>query len=856
MKGTMSLPQAHLQQHGLLAAGALCITAQLLLLISGWPLVTGVLLLGVLLPGMLMAAWLLHRVLPTPPEFVLYSLGLGYTLYILAMGAVSLVPGGVYPWQVVVVLDLLCLLLAVGWWRSRRLPAVHAAWQPPDFRWDHWAIAGLISVLLVGGTLRLANLGYSEFYNDEIRVMHRAAELIQGYPKALIVHRKGPAEILISSGIYAVQQRISEAHVRLPFALANMAGLVALYLLGWRMFGKVAGWSAAMLLAVDGYFVGFAHFAQYQSIVFLMSVLVVLALDRQAHSDRPQPAYLWIAGLCFVTSTYAHYEGVWVLIPALYLLWLYVQRTGDWRGLLRALAAPATATMGLLALFYVPFVLDPGWISTAHNIFDNRIGNNAPYNNLLDVFERTRIYDSIYLILFLILGALVAQGVTLHRIWPRQAAWAVTGLTGVGLAVSYFVRPDWLYLGGKDHTWIFFALAIGAVILSLRILPVERSAWLWFGLPMLISLFFVAQPNTHVYCFFPAWALIVGSAMEASWSALRARMPLAIARRVALPVTIVLIAIFANYAFWLFTYTQVEVLRNWRSHRPWGYWTQPTLPQRDSLYGFPHKNGWKVIGALYANGTLDAPFDADDPARLGDWYTRGPYLCPSEAEYYMLYTTLEYDSRFKAGVQLAELTASGFREWGYVTINKEPRLRIFTNRPVEGALRVFDEADYADDFDRNATSPYFVKLGTTLAVAPEVEVAYRLGDHIWLKGYTFSETELRPGEKAKLELYWQATQRLDIEDKVFIQLINLATLRKAAQRDAEPGCTKYSIDNWQVGDLNYDLYHLSIAPDTPPGVYTLLVGIYHADTEERYPVFSADGTPVGDVIALTIVEVR
>jgi hypothetical protein len=852
----VSLPQANLQQNGLVAAGVLVITAHLLLLVSGWPTVAGVLLLGVLLPGMLLTAWLLHRALPTPLEFALYSLGLGLTLYVLAMGIVAILPGGVPPWQVVTALDLLCLLLAVGWWRAWRLPAIPTTWQPPDIRWDHWATTGVITILVVGGTLRLVNLGYSEFYNDEIRVMHRVAELIQGYPKAMIVHRKGPAEVLIPTGIYAVQQSITEAHARLPFTVANMTGLVGVFLLGWRMFGKVTGWVAAMLLAVDGYFVGFARFAQYQNIVFMMSVLVVLALHRQAQSDHPHPAYLWIAGLCFVTGTYAHYEAVWVLIPALYLLWVYLQRTKDWRGLSRALAAPLAATVGLVALFYVPFILDPGFVSTAHNIFDNRIGNNPPYNNLLNVFERTWIYDSIYLILFLVLGALAAQGVTLHRIWPRRLAWSVTGLTGLGLAVSYFSRPDWLYVSGKDHTWIFFALAIGVVILPAHVSHMERSVWLWFGLPMLISLFFVAQPNTHVYCFFPAWALVVGSAMEAGWAELRTHTTLPVARRMALSVTGVLLAIFANYAFWLFTYTGVEVIRNWRSNRPWGYWTEPTLPQRESLYGFPYKNGWKVIGALYANGTLDAPYNADDPARLGDWYTRGPYLCPPEAEYYMLYTTLESDSQFKAGLQLAELTASGFREWGAVLVNQEPRLRIFTSRPVEGSPRIFDEAAYAHAFDRTATSPYFVKIGPALIVAPAIPVAYRLGDSIWLKGYTLADSKLIPGEKAELELYWQTNQRLDIEDKVFVQLINLKTLRKAAQQDTEPGCTKYSIDNWQVGDLNFDLYHLPIAPDTPPGVYTLLVGIYHTDTEERYPVFDANGSPLGNAIALTPVEVR
>jgi hypothetical protein len=45
-------------------------------------------------------------------------------------------------------------------------------------------------------------------------------------------------------------------------------------------FNAIAGWSAAFLLAFDGYLIGFSRFVQYQSVVFFLSALVVLALYR------------------------------------------------------------------------------------------------------------------------------------------------------------------------------------------------------------------------------------------------------------------------------------------------------------------------------------------------------------------------------------------------------------------------------------------------------------------------------------------------------------------------------------------------------------------------------------------------
>jgi hypothetical protein len=852
----MIFPLSILKRRGLIAAGVLGVVAHALLFFSGWPTVAGVLILGILLPGLLAAAWWLRRILPTALEFALYALGLGYILYVLILLSLSVLPGGLAPWQVVVAMDALCLLLALGWWRAWRLPATAADWQPPDLTWDRWAIVGLASVLVTGALLRLPDLGYSEFLYDEIRIVHRAAEIIQGYSPALILHRKGPTEILIPTGIYAVQQAITEAHARFPFALANLAGLAAIYLLGWRMFGKVAGWAAAMLLAVDGFFIGFSRFTQYQSIIFLMTVLIVLALHRQARSNRVQPAYLWIAGLCFVTGMYAHYEALWAIVPGLYFLWVYGARTEDWRGLLRAAVGPVFVSSALLLAFYVPFLLDTRWQSTVNNIFGKRIGGDFPYNNLRDFLDRATIYDSAYQILFMIVGALLAQALILRRGWPRWVAWTASALTLAGMALTFFVRPDWLRVGETDYTWLFFTLAIGVVVVTPCIRDEERATWLWFGVPMIVSLFVVAEPNTHVYGFFLGWVLVVGAALEQCWEALRATIGLIPARRLALPVATVVVAIFANYTFWFFTYTDAEILRTWRENRLWGYWTPYELPSRDSLYGFPYKNGWKVIGALYADGTLDAPFDANEAGRIADWYSRGPYVCPPEAEYYVLPTKLQPNEQNEVTEKLGELAALGYQEWGYVTVNDDPRLRIFTSRPVDGPPRVFDEADYAPIFDATLTSPYFIKAGPALLTQPATPINYRLGEHTWLKGYTLPHTQVAPGDKLPLELYWEVTQYSDSEDKTFVQIINLDTLHKAAQRDSEPGCGKYAIDDWRAGDLNFDPYTLTIAPDAPPGNYTVLVGIYDEETEERYPVFAADGAQVGDFVPLTTIEIR
>lgn len=829
-----------------------------------WLGTPALMILGVALPGALLVLWLLRDELPTPLEGVVYAAGLGFACYVLLLLGLTTLPGPLTGWQVVVSLNILIALLAWLGWRSwERLRPLPLLPRPVPRR---WAWLGLLSVLVVGAILRLPDLGYSEFLYDEIRIVHHAAEILQGYESALLLHRKGPAEILIPTGIYAVTLRLNEYDARLPFALANLVGLLGVYLVGRRLVGEVAGWSAAMLLALDGFFVGFSRFAQYQSIVFLMTVLIILALARQAAAPRPLSGSLWSAGLAFVVGLFAHYEQVWVVLPGLYLLGVYLRRTGDWRGLVRAAWLPVGVSVALALAFFVPFLLDERWASTANNIFGKRIGGAFPYNNLNDFFERATIYTSAYQFLAMVAGAFAAYGLAVWRGWSRPIALAAIALGFAGGLALFLISPSLVVLGGTDYTWLLFVLLIGLVLLAPRSTPpvagqlgpgdAARTIWLWFAVPMLGSLFFVAEPNTHVYGFFMGWALVVGLAVEAGWAWLCSRMARPVAQAVGVAAAALTVVIFGAYTFQMFTYTQVEVLRTWTENRPWGYWTPYPLPRRDSLYGFAYKNGWKVIGALYADGTLDAPYDANETGRLGDWYTRGPYFCPPDAEYYLLPNKLEPWEAGEYGERLAELEAMGYREWGYVTVNGDPRLRIFTTRPVEGPPRIFDEADYGSYFDAHLMSPFFVKPGPALLTAPDVTVDYRFGDLFALKGYTLPNPVVAPGEKLRLDLYWTTDRMVDLEDKTFVQIINLETLHKAAQRDAEPGCTKYAMDDWRPGDLNLDPYTLTLAPDAPPGRYTVLVGMYHADSEERYPILTPNGAWVGDALPLTTIEVR
>ena len=200
------------------------------------------LVLAGFLPGALLVQALVGQGAAPPNwwERTVYSAGAAYIMLVGGMLALSYLPGGPTRQAVLILFDVLTLAL-IAWvaWRGRTAPADAAVWPLVADR--RWLLAGVLVLLLVGGVLRLGHLGYTDFQGDEARATLRAAATIQGYEDVLFLHKKGPTEILLPTALYALTGHLTEATARLPFALANLAALFAIWLLGWRLFNPLGG---------------------------------------------------------------------------------------------------------------------------------------------------------------------------------------------------------------------------------------------------------------------------------------------------------------------------------------------------------------------------------------------------------------------------------------------------------------------------------------------------------------------------------------------------------------------------------------------------------------------------------------
>jgi hypothetical protein len=130
----------------------------------------------------------------------------------------------------------------------------------------------------------------------------------------------------------------------------------------------------------------------------------------------------------------------------------------------------------------------------------------------------------------------------------------------------------------------------------------------------------------------------------------------------------------------------------------------------------------------------------------------------------------------------------------------------------------------------------------------------QLGESVRLLGYDLEPMDPHPGDTLHLTLHWECLGPMDTSFTVFVHLLDEAGSIRG-QRDSVPGHGDLPTTSWVEEEIISDLYEIPIAPDAPPGSYTLIVGMYHAGTGDRLPVSAADGSYLGDHLSVTKVSV-
>ena len=847
-----------LRERRLIATIAVLLAANGVLLAPAPRLVAfgaGLLLLG-LLPGYLLGQITLSDISTGWLERAVFTIGSGLATTIVGTLALHYVPG---PLSAAHILGLfnavtLILILLQTFSRQRRLAPFE---NRPSYRY-------LLPLALVAAAafFRVSNLGYSEFQGDESRAMLMAAGVIRGEDNILFLHRKGPAEILVPAAFYALEGTMTELVARLPFALASITGVATVYLLSRHLLSDRRGPAllAGALLAVDGYLVAFGRLVQYQSLVFLMTTLSAWCFFVWYREGRLR---LTVLGAAFVAvGTLAHYEAVLVVPFLAWLFWVRGRREG-WSALQWATnaAGPAVVFGVIFGAFYIPFVRHPHFLTdTAAYITEDRIGGGLLYNNLRSVFDRATFYNSTYYILFLILGGLVWVAYQLRRaIRPTAVAAAIGAFLVFGIAAG-LVAPQLLIVRGANLAALPFVLTLVVLTASSGIEDEFKATLLWFGVPFVIALFFTDRPKTHVYTMFPAWVILVGAAATCvgndvgKWvsrmtpsGAERVSRSIARLRAAAAVAAVALLLVFGAYITIVFVRHEPDFRRDgYPATRPRLYYTfYGDWSPSGGGFAFPHRGGWKGVGALYAQGTLQGSFRSNEETITTSWYTRQAPWCAESPDYYFISHVTHDRWDIRPNRVRRENNLFG-KIWSDGTL----LLEIYTSQPVDAATD-YELEDLESTFDA-ATTPD-VWLWALKSPVPRYRVDAQLDGDVSLMGYDAPQ-RVSPGDTLSTVLYWEPQAQIDQYYNVFVHL-EIEGEAIWAQSDEAPACGAQSTNEWAPGEVMVDGHTLRVDPNTPPGDYPLLVGLYDPMTGARLPVSGRSANEWGNAVRLGTVQV-
>ncbi len=126
-----------------------------------------------------------------------------------------------------------------------------------------------------------------------------------------------------------------------------------------------------------------------------------------------------------------------------------------------------------------------------------------------------------------------------------------------------------------------------------------------------------------------------------------------------------------------------------------------------------------------------------------------------------------------------------------------------------------------------------------------------LANKVRFLGYTIDNWAVEAGDALHLTLYWQTQQRMERIYTVFTHLLDTEE-NLWGQKDEIAWGWFHPTTEWLPGEVIVLEFEIPVSADAPPGGYTIEIGMYDRETNERLPVFDEAGNCVpGDRILLS-----
>jgi len=673
-----------------------------------------------------------------------------------------------------------------------------------------WIIVSVVALAAVA--LRLSGTVRTELMGDEAKVLLWATDLIQGRQDIILLHRKGPAEILMAALPYGLLGRMTAFAGRLPFAWASAVGVVALALLAQELLGWRAGLLAGLIAAVDGFLLGFGQVIQYPNLVLCFGVVAVAATWQLIR--RGAWRYAAAAAVLLAALALCHWDTLWYVAAIAWLL-THAAASGSlaWRRWGHSVLIMLSAALVVAVAFYAPYVASPTAGAVSAYLADRLAGGEFIWRaNLNELLAYGIIYNAVYYAVAVAAASLgglwlSGRGARFAHGWRRSLWWVA-----VVLALAAIIAVDPGHLGRGLALWgvlcylTYVALSNGD--------PSLKLGTVWLLLPLAGYLFAVKKPLLSVYNTVPGVALTAALGLDRLLAMLRRPA----IRRAAIAGLTVLYALSVGYALLAFADVDREYIRTYPTSRLGLFWS----PYRDELppnagVGFAHRAGWEQIGQLYACGALEGAYWSNEEELITHWYTRGAIRCLSDPKYLFV-----ADNVKDVEPNLPDLAA--YRQIGRVQGGAASGITVWARNDVAAPLSLTCE-EAATPFAA-LTTPDLRTARPRVDARGDAQVAMNapLGEQVALRGFSLAALQAEPGATAEARVYVEVLAPGRPEANISIQLTRGG--QTYLQQEIVLDCGLLSTEDWFVGNQFITRCGLEIADDMPPGWYQVELGAY------------------------------
>ena len=415
----------------------------------------------------------------------------------------------------------------------------------------------LVFLTLASAFLRLTQLGYSHFYGDETKVLFLRKD--QALWDFLLNQRKGPIQFLVAWFMENITGGFSEFWMRLPFALAGVASVLAFYFIVRKMFNFRVAALAAPLFSVNGFYIAFSRTVQYQSFLVFFGLISLLALLYAFENKRYQNLLFVVAAVSLALSYLSHYDAVFYDIAAAgILVWKFMESTQKNRFLKSLVLYILVPFLLVVGAFYIPYI-QQGYFSDLTVNYLERRADGQEYLKNKSIFTM-QIYN----------------------------------------------------------TWVFFVAAALAFFAFIKEFDARRIVvFVWFLPAFILFEFIFLNPGTHIHNYFPPLFILIALGVEY----LREKFGPKLTKPLVHVLPAVLFAIsamiyvpFLSQGYpWRNSDLLVRKLEKNRVEKRFHLF----------LYGFPYNRGWDQVAEYFDANTTPRSFYTNDNLTIGEFYLHG-----------------------------------------------------------------------------------------------------------------------------------------------------------------------------------------------------------------------------------------